>query len=371
MPQMGFEMIEGTVVAWLRHEGDTVSEGEVIAEVETDKAIVELEAPASGTLLSVDAREGESVAVGAAIAYIGGPEEHVPRVRRRTPPELRDSSVAQRLAAEHGLDISTIEGTGPGGRVTKDDVLGVMPSAATVGGLRTGFPPRLPDTDGRIVLGPMGEAIARRTEATMRDVPHFYETMRIDMTAALDFRRNLNRTLDGESKVSVNDLVIRACVLTLLKYPVFNATYEGGHLQVQPHINIGLAVAMPYGLMVPAIEACEAKTLPEIARAAKDVVSRAKDGKLRQVEYTGTFSISNLGMYGIDSFTIVIVRPQVAVLGVPAIKPTPVVIGKDVVVRQTMVATVGCDHRAIQGAEAAQFLVELKRLLEEPRLLGD
>jgi len=238
-------------------------------------------------------------------------------------------------------------------------------------GMRAGFPPRLPDANGKIMLGPMGEAIARRTTSTMATVPHFYVDVSVDMTDAIALRREVNRGLAGDDRVSMNDLVVKAATLALLKYPVFNATFEGDHLRVQHHVNVGMAVALANGLMVPAVLECERKSLVEIARAAKDVARRAVGGTLRKAEYSGTFTVSNLGMFGIDSFTAVIVSPQVAVLTVGSMQPTPVVIGRDVAVRQMMRVTLGIDHRAAQGAEGAHFLVDLKRMLEDPKLLAD
>lgn len=371
MPRLGFDMVEGTIVRWLKGEGESVAEGEVIAEVETDKAIVELEAPMGGTLLAIAAPEGALVPVDGVVAYIGSVGEVTPTSAPPAPsPPV--SSVARRIAAEHGIDPATLTATGPQGRVSKQDVQeAVARLDRPAPGLRTGFPPRLPDSDGKIVLGPMGKAIARRTAATAREIPHFYVNMSIDMTTALELRRQLNQANRGGTRISLNDMVIRAAVLTLQKYPVFNSAYEGDHLQVHPHINIGIAVAMAQGLMVPAITNCEAMSLAEIALASRDVASRAADGTLRQAEYTGTFSVSNLGMYGIDSFTQIIVAPQVAVLGVAGTKPMPVVVANEIVVRHTMTATLGIDHRAAHGAEGAQFLVELKRLLESPQLLVD
>lgn len=373
MPQMGFDMLEGTIVRWLKREGDTVTIGEAIAEVETDKAIVELESPADGILLAITAAEGSVVPVDGVLAHVGKPGEPRPAPGQRQPltPAPRVSPVAQRIASERGLDTAALAGTGPQGRVTKQDVLDAAGKTAPPAvGLRTGFPPRTPNADGKIVLGPMGEAIARRTQATIRDVPHIYFTVTVDMTTALDFRREINRTHDGTTRVSLNDIIIKAATLTLLKYPVFNSSYAGDHLKVHPHVNIGVAIALSQGLMVPAILHCELKSLGEIAQGAKDLAHRANEGTLRQAEYSGTFSISNLGMFGVDSFTSIVVAPQVAVLSVSAVKPTPVVVNHEIVVRQIMSVTIGVDHRAANGAEAAQFLAEFKRLLEEPTLLG-
>jgi pyruvate dehydrogenase E2 component (dihydrolipoamide acetyltransferase) len=375
MPQMGYEMVSGTIVRWLKAEGDAVHAGDVIAEVETDKALVELEANADGVLLGL-APAGSLALVGGVIGYVGAAGETAPDSLGPTPAvrERSVSPIAARLANDRGMDVDAIVGTGPGGRVTKADVLataertGATPRAK---GLRSGFPPRVPNAEGKIMLGPMGEAIARRTALTMATVPHFYTTRQIDMTDAMAFRQEVNKGLTGEDRVSMNDVLIRAATLTLLKYPVFNATFEGDHLRVHPHVHMGMALALPDGVMVPAVLDCDRKSLVEIARGSKDLARRAVDGTLRQAEYSGTFSISNLGMFGVDSFTAVIVAPQVGVLTVAAIKPTPMAVGGNVVVRSAMTLTLGTDHRAAPGAEAAQFLVELKRLLEDPKLLAD
>jgi pyruvate dehydrogenase E2 component (dihydrolipoamide acetyltransferase) len=215
----------------------------------------------------------------------------------------------------------------------------------------------------------MREAIARYTQATMSEVPHFYLTMQIDMTEAIALRARLNKALSPRTRVSLNALVMKACAVALLKYPVFNATFEGDHLNVHPHVNVGMAVALPEGLVVPAIPECESKSVVEIAAAAKDLAARARAGTLRQDEYTGTFSVSNLGMYDVDAFTAIVVSPQVDVLAVGAARPTPVVRDGDIVVREMMSVTLSTDHRAANGAEAAQFVGEIKRALEDPETM--
>ena len=331
MPRIGYEMVRGSVVRWLKREGDSVQRGEPIAEIETDKAIVELEAEQDGTLISIAAPEGATVSVGDVVAYIG---------------EAGEATDDQDPSAESPSE----------------------PVAKRPRGLRSGFPPRLPGPDGRIPLGRMGQAIARRTQSTMAETPHFYLTVRVDMTDALELRRELNRA-SRESHVTVNDMVLKACATALVKYPMFNSTFEGDHLRVQPHVNIGIAVALPAGLIVPAVLHCEEKPLAQIARDAVDVAERGRNGTLRQEEYTGTFSVSNLGMFDVDAFTAIVVAPQVAVLAVGAARATPVARGGEVVVRQTMAATLSVDHRAAGGAEAAQFTTEIKRLLEQPHLL--
>ena len=411
MPQMGYDMTEGTVVKWVKQEGDAVSKGEVIAEIETDKATVEMEAEAGGVLRRIAVGEGATVPVGQVIGVIGAADEELPDPAADAPPApapaaaeeaapepqaapatpaladdapsgaLRASPVARRLADERGVDLKLVSGTGPGGRITKDDVLNFAPpaeapaaapvaepaaEAASAPSMRVGPPPRLPDEQGRIPLSKMALAIARRTAATKGPVPHYYVNAAVDMTRAMEFRREINESLSGV-RVSVNDLIIKAAALALRKYPVFNAVFQDDHLEVSRHVNVGVAVALDEGLVVPAILECERKPLTQIAREAKDLGRRAREGKLRQDEYTaGTFSISNLGMFEVDSFTAIIVSPQAAVLAVGAVQPTPVVRNGEVVVRQMMQASLSADHRISNGADAAQFLVEIKRGLEAP-----
>ena len=411
MPQMGYDMTEGTVVKWVKQEGDAVSKGEVIAEIETDKATVEMEAEAGGVLRRIAVGEGATVPVGQVIGVIGAEDEELPDPAADAPPApappaaeeaapepeaapaapiladagasgaLRASPVARRLADERGVDLNLVSGTGPGGRITKDDVLNFAPpaeapgaapvaapaaEAASAPSMRVGPPPRTPDEQGRIPLSKMALAIARRTAATKGPVPHYYVNAAVDMTRAMEFRREINESLSGV-RVSVNDLIIKAAALALGKHPVFNAVFQDDHLEVSRHVNVGVAVALDEGLVVPAILECERKPLTQIAREAKDLGRRAREGKLRQDEYTaGTFSISNLGMFEVDSFTAIIVSPQAAVLAVGAVQPTPVVRNGEVVVRQMMQASLSADHRISNGADAAQFLVEIKRGLEAP-----
>lgn len=341
MPRLGEEMVAGTIVSWLVGEGDEVAVGDVIAEVETDKAIVELEAETDGWVLNILRYEGATVLVGETIAHIGDERETKPARRplKTTAPE-RTSAVQARRAAE--------------------------PEAP---GLRAGYPARMPDANGRIELGAMGVAIARRTVATAQTVPQFDLTVRIDMTAAIEYRRELNKSLEGDSRVSVNDMIVKACAGALTTYPVYNSRFEGDHLQVQPRVNIGMAVALADGLLVPAVLDCDRKSLAEIARDAKDVAERAKRGTVGRDEYFGTFTVSNLGAFTIDAFSSIIVSPQVGVLAIGSVHRTPVAIGSKVEVRQMMAATLSTDHRAAGGAEAAQFANEVQRRLEDPRLL--
>lgn len=404
MPQMGYDMQKGTVVSWLKHEGDTVARGEAIAEIETDKAVFEFEAPAGGSLLRVIAVEGATVPVGTAIAYIGEPGEEVPEAAgpRATQPEesaeaglpapdaspakdpaLRQpaSPLARRLASDLGVDLAQVQGTGPRGRVTGDDVLAFHGSGAPGGeGWRAeapvqpiaqeGLTPRQPDPEGRIRIGKMGQAIARRTRSTFNEAPHFYLTVRVDMTDAMAWRDELNRQLPADRRVSVNDLVMKACATALQRHPAFNATFEGDHLRVHPHVNMGMAIALQEGLIVPAILSCEEKSVADVAAAARDLAERARAGSLLQAEHTGTFSVSNLGMFGVSGFSAIIVSPQVAVLAAGEVEDTAAPRDGGIQVRRMMNATLSADHRAVNGAEAALFANEIKTLLEHPAELG-
>ena len=411
MPRMGYDMEKGTIASWLKHEGDTVVVDETIVEIETDKAVFELEAPADGSLLRIIAAEGATVPVGKAIAYIGEPGERVPEAAepQATQPEVSSESqlsavsasparssgsrrlaspLARRLASELGVDLSLAPGTGPQGRVTRDDVLAFHGAGAASdvgrraeGQTESGAPasapsalggltPRQPNPDGQIPIGKMGQAIARRTQSTFNEAPHFYVTVRVDMTDAMAWRDALNRQLSADRRVSVNDLVMKACATALQRHPAFNATFEGDHLRVHPHVNIGMAVALQEGLMVPAILSCEEKSVADIAAAARDLAARTKAGSLRQEEYTGAFSVSNLGMFGVSEFTAIIVSPQVAVLAVGEVQDTVAPRDGGIHIRKMMNATLSADHRAVNGAEAALFAAEIKRLLEHPAEVG-
>jgi pyruvate dehydrogenase E2 component (dihydrolipoamide acetyltransferase) len=400
MPQMGYDMREGTVVKWRKQEGEPVTRGEVIAEIETDKATVEMEAYSTGVLGRIVAEEGRTVPVGDLIAVITEPGEAVPAAEELTrgqpaptPPaqaaaapapapapsaapapapagEIRATPIARRLAREKGIELAQVTGTGPGGRITEADVLAYEDGAkaAPVPPMTTA-PTAAPAE--RIELTRMRRAIAAVTVQSKRETPHFYITAEIDMTQAMALRRQINDALQDGTRVSVNDMIVKAATKTLETFPKFNASFQEDHLQIHPDINIGIAIALDEGLIVPAIMGCQNKSLAEIARASGDLGQRAQGGTLRTEEYTGsTFSISNLGMFGaIDSFAAIIFPPNAAVLAVATVKEQPVVRDGQVVVAQMMTATISVDHRVADGAEGARFLVEVKRNLEHPVLL--
>ena len=406
MPQMGYDMREGTVVKWYKSEGEEVARGEVIADIETDKATVEFEAYTSGVLRRIVANEGIAILVGELIAIIAGADEVIDEMPEDLPagsqaeapgPEsvepptesgaattpqpaaaptvrsggrLRVSPIARRLARERGIDLAFITGTGPSGRIVEKDVLEFSPAATAA------VPPTPATTEAalsgeRVDLSRMRQAIARVTVDSKREAPHFYVTAEVDMGKAMSLRRDLNDALAAENRVSVNDLILKACTLVLGQYPKFNGSFQGDHLRLNSSINIGIAIALEAGLIVPGISRCQDKSLQELAVASKDLIARAHSGTLRNEEYSGTtFSVSNLGMFDVDSFAAIIFPPHAAVLAVGTVKSQPVVRDGELVVGQVMKATLSTDHRVADGAEAAQFLVEVKKLLESPvRLL--
>ena len=393
MPQMGYDMQEGTLVRWLKQEGEEVKRGEPIAEIETDKAVVEMEAYASGVVLKTVVSEGTTVPVGQAIAFIGQTGESIPEGEPAPEPvakaeaptaaaqpeiarpseapaseQVKASPLARRIAEEKGIDLAQIPGTGPGGRITRDDITAfeagiseAMPAASS--------PEKAPTpSDGELVpLSRMRQAIARRTAQSKREVPHFYVTADVDMTLAMTLRQQLNESLGGEARVTVNDLIVKACALTLVKFPTFNASFEGDHLRMNSGINVGMAVAVEHGLLVVSLGDCRDRSMVDISKTSKEVVERAQSGVMREEDYTGsTFSISNMGMFDVDSFSAIIYPPQAAVIAVGTVRKQPVVRDDQITIAQVMKATLSTDHRVADGAQAAQFLVEIKRVLENP-----
>ena len=448
MPQLGYDMREGTVVRWIKREGDEVVANEVIAEIETDKAVVEFKPTTGGVLRRIVAGEGEAVPVGQLIAVIGDADEALPddlagpstapeaepEAAPAAPPapapaaadapagEVRASPIARRLARERGVDLAGIPGTGPGGRVVEADVLAAADAArvaaeagrvlasplarrlARENGLelegitgtgpggriveadinaavadRAAAPPAAaapapasepaatPEGAERADLSRMRQAIARVTSDSKRDAPHFYVAVDVDMTAAMALRRDINDELPSSSRVSVNDLIVKASALAIGKHPKFNSFFRGDHLQMNPSINVGIAIALESGLIVPGIPECENRTLAQIAAASRDLIDRANNGTLQAEEYAGTtYSVSNLGMFDVDSFTAIIFPPHAAILAVGAVKEQPVARDGQLAIAEMMKATLSVDHRVADGAEAAQFLMEIKRLLEKP-----
>ncbi len=403
MPKMGDAMTEGKILRWMKQPGDTVAKGEAIAEIETDKVNVEIESEWDGTVAQLLVGAGEAAAIGAPIALIARPGETLdrrtgPAARAATPhapaaagprrlspggaepaaapaplslaatgsSSVRASPLAKRLADQHGIALSAIKGTGPDGRITKEDV-----DAAIAGASR---PPVLgaPATAAarEVPLSRMRATIARRMTESKQHAPHFYVTVSITMDAALALRRQRNEGAGDAQKISINDLIVRAAALTLAKYPNVNASYADTAIRLSDDINISVAVALPEGLIAPTLYHCDRKSVWEIAAESKALTERARTGHLRPEDLTGgTFTVSNLGMFDIDSFVAIINPPQSAILAVGAAKPQAVVSDGRVGVATTMQATISADHRVTDGAEAAAFMIDLRRLLENPTSL--
>ena len=513
MPQMGYDMEEGTVIRWLVEEGSDVAIGDAVAEIETDKAAVDFESPVAGVLLKVLVAEGTTVPVGETIAIVGdagedpaaaaappepeeadstgepeedatdapaaeAPVESAPEPQAPEPQQertamfednLRASPVARKLAEEQGIDLSLIKGTGPGGRITRDDVLSFTPepeepepeaaekeapaeesaepaaevpeeeapaeevaepaaeieeeapaeevaepaaevaeeeapaeeaaepaaevveeeapaeeTAEPAAEMEEETPPEEPTeaeaeeeeapaeeeaaSENIVPLTRMRRQIARVTVRSKQETPHYYVSAEIDMTGAMSLRKQINSSLESEGvHVTVNDLVIKACATALRLHPKFNASYTDDGIRMNENIDVGIAIAQEAGLIVPAVMDCGGKSLRDVSAASKDVISRANGGTLSAEEYTGgTFSISNMGMFDITSFVAIILPPQSAMLAVGSVAERAVVRDGKVTVASIMNATLSADHRVSDGAEGARFILEIKRLLENP-----
>jgi pyruvate dehydrogenase E2 component (dihydrolipoamide acetyltransferase) len=385
-------MESGTIVKWLKSEGDQVRKGEPLYELDTDKVTQEVEADASGVLLKIAVAEGE-VAVGKTIAVIGEQGEQVEVKAEEAPPppepesapassseqvteikeqaattngRIKASPLARRIARERGIDLTAVAGTGPEGRVVAEDVERAAAGAAPT---PTVAPP-LPVAEEVEVeqLSSMRKTIARRlTEAWQ--APVFQLGITVDMERALDVRRRLVELQGDGAKPTISDLLTKICAAALMRHRGVNALYRGDAIELHPTANIGIAVAVPNGLVVPVIRNCERKTIAEIAADRAAVVDRARSGKLQQADLDGgTFTISNLGMFGVERFIAVLNPPQAAILAVGSTEERPVVVDGEVVVRPRMELTLTCDHRAVDGATGAQFLGDVKAFLEEPAL---
>jgi pyruvate dehydrogenase E2 component (dihydrolipoamide acetyltransferase) len=394
LPRLGQGMESGTIVKWLKAEGDPVEKGEPLYELDTDKVTQEVEADASGVLLKIAIAEGE-VEVGKTIAVIGkegeevpqeapaAPEKEAPRAERAAKPkedepdlasqvaESRDggrvkaSPLARRIARERGVELAQIQGTGPDGRIVAEDV---ERAAAAPAPARAAAAPAPAGEVERVPLTSLRKTIARRlTEAWA--APAFQISMSADMTRALEIRARLVERAAGGTKPTISDLLTKVCAAALMQHRAVNATFADDVIELHPGADVGLAVASERGLVVPVIRGCERLTIPLIAAARADVVERARSGKLHQADLEGgTFTISNLGMFGVEQFVAVLNPPQAAILAVGAVEERAVPVDGAVAVRPLMTMTLTCDHRALDGAIAADFLRTVKTFLEEPGL---
>ena len=401
MPQMGSDMTEGTIVRWLKNESEPVERGEIIAEIETDKANVEIEAFESGVFRKVLVGEGATVSIGTVIAVIASPEEDLSQyegaavaakpavataAETRSPAatakpaqaaapaptngRVRASPVARKLAQEKGIDLAQLRGSGPDGRIVRRDVEAAIERGPA--GLAPA-PVATPGAPGEVRVVPMSrirQTIARRMAQSKREAPHYYITLDIDMTEAERIRRQLNEAVDGYPHVSVNDLIVKASAIALARHPIFNTWFVEGEVRQHQAINVCIAIALEEGLIAPAILDCQSKTLAQIAEASRSLAERARSGALKPEEYSGgTFTISNLGMYDIEALIAIIQPPQTAILGVGSVRETPVVRDGQVAAAQLMKVALSADHRVTDGAQGAQFLNEIRRFLESPAAL--
>jgi pyruvate dehydrogenase E2 component (dihydrolipoyllysine-residue acetyltransferase) len=416
MPRLSDTMEEGRIGRWLKREGDSFREGDVIAEIETDKATMEFQAYDDGTVLRIIVDDGETAPLGAPIAIVGeaGEEVEAPAEQPAAEPEpektgsdpnfsaaptgpapqgngkaevLRVSPIARRMADAAGLDLRTLagKGSGPDGRIVKADVERALSGSGqpetlvpgTAGSSRPETPvPRTgveapAEGDEVRELSPMLKAVARRMTESKTTVPHFYVSTEIDMTRALALRKELNEALaDSGEKVSVNDLIMRACAQALVQHPQAHRSYVDGRHVYHAHAHVGIAVALDDGLIVPVLRDADTKSLRQIAAEARDLAERARAGKLRQPEIEGgTFTVSNMGMLGVSGFSAIINPPESAILAVSATIQRPVVRDGEVVPGDVMSVTLSCDHRACSGADGARLLQTVKRHLEAPTLL--
>jgi pyruvate dehydrogenase E2 component (dihydrolipoamide acetyltransferase) len=408
MPKMGFDMTEGTIVRWIKKVGDHVNKGEAVAEIETDKVTIEIESFVSGTIAEIVTPEGSRVPVGGVIARTGsaGGATATPAVAPVATPAVaapvapaaapvaavapsgatggavKASPIAKRMAREHGLDLAAIPGSGPQGRVVRDDVTAALagrpaqPIAPVRAPVATTAPapatPALPSAAAGSTVVPlsnMRRTITRRLTQSWQTAPHFYITMDVDMGAALALRKQINAPLPKEQQISINDMIVKACGVALAAYPNLNASFVEEGIQLNPSVNVSIAVALDSGLVAPVVTNADSRSLSGISREAKHLIALARDGKLGGEHLQGgTFTVSNLGMYGVTEFDAIITPPQCAILAVGAVRRVPVFKGDsdEVIAANLCAITVSADHRITDGAEAAKFVGEIKRLLENP-----
>jgi len=408
MPKMSDTMTEGVVVAWHKKVGDTVKVGDILAEVETDKATMELENYVKGTLLHIGVEQGHAVPVDALIAIVGKEGEDVAAllnagapalaassasapeqapaqasataqapVEALSPPDqqrIKASPLARKLAAEQGLDLRRIQGSGDNGRIVRRDLQGQAAAKAPAAAEALATPDlsawlNRPAGQGESFtdqpLSQMRKTIARRLTESKNAAPHFYLTMEIDMDQAVEARQRLNQ--NAPVKISINDLVIKAAAMALRQHPAVNSSWLGDRIRQNHHIHVGVAMALPEGLVVPVLRFADQKNLVQIATQTKEYAGKAKEKKLQPQDWEGnTFTISNLGMFGIEAFTAIINPPDACILAVGAVRECPVVRNGQLSVGQRMTVTLSCDHRVVDGATGAAFLQSLSLMLRDP-----
>ncbi len=413
MPRLSDTMTEGVIAAWHKNVGDPVKKGDVLADIETDKATMELESYKQGNLLFQGAKQGDKIQVNELLAIIGdaakvdvkkivsaikgspvsqvttsGPVENTKgeKLQRSEQPakveapaidqenhsgngRLKASPLAKKLAAEKGIDLKAVQGSGDDGRITKKDIENFKPSSQPQGKAvqqqRPAAQPQVQLTTEDIPVSQMRKVIAKRLAESKFTAPHFYLTMSIDMDKAVESRAKINEV--SPAKISFNDFVLKACALALKQHPKVNSSWFGDHIRRYGYVNIGVAVAVEEGLLVPVVRNADTKSLSQIAVEVKEFAQKAKDKKLQPQDWEGnTFTISNLGMFGIEDFTAIINPPDACILAIGAIQQVPVVKEGQIKIGNVMKVTMSCDHRVVDGATGSAFLQTLKGLLEEP-----
>ena len=405
MPLLSPSMTEGTLVKWLKKEGDVIKSGDVLAEVETDKATMDLEAFDSGILRKILISEGAKVPVQSRIGIIGTKDEKIDESAPAAPAESKEASaptakaeakapapvaatataapsggrikaspLAKKIAAEKGVSLSTLAGTGPGGRIVKNDVLNAPANGHSSGGRSSIYASGPIAKEGSTMLTTMRSIIAMRLLESKTTIPHFYLEIEVDAKPLLDLRAQLNDSLGKLKtpvKLSLNDFVLKAAAEAVRRVPAVNASFEGDAIRQHPDVQLSFAVAIAEGLITPIIKEAQNKSLIQISGEAKALAAKAKEGKLKPEEFQGgTFTVSNLGMLGIDSFSAIINPPQVAILAIGNIVKKPVVGANDeIIVGYRQSITLSCDHRVVDGAVGAAYLKELRELIEKPALM--
>jgi pyruvate dehydrogenase E2 component (dihydrolipoamide acetyltransferase) len=403
MPKMSDTMVEGTIEKWHKKVGDKVKSGELMAEVATDKATMELESYEDGTLLYIGVEEGKSVKVDGVLCIIGEPNADYKTLlaaqgststpaapvlaplqaaapvstssstntHSSTDGRIKASPLAKKMAADKGIDLKLVKGSAEGGRVTKKDIESFVPGAAPASkastSLSVSVTPAISGVESfeEVSVSSMRKVIAKRLGESLFTAPHFSLTMEINMDKAVEARKSMNDF--AEAKISFNDMVIKAVAAAIRKHPKVNGSWLGDKIRYNHHIHIGVAVAVEEGLLVPVVRFADALSLTQISATVKDLGKKAKDGKLQPNDWAGnTFTVSNLGMFGIEEFTSIINQPDVCILSVGAIKQVPIVKDGQIVPGNIMKITLSCDHRVVDGAVGSAFLVTLKGLLEDP-----
>jgi pyruvate dehydrogenase E2 component (dihydrolipoamide acetyltransferase) len=400
MPKLSDTMTEGKILKWLKREGDKVKQGEILVEIESDKADMELEAYDSGVLRKIFISDGGKAPIGAPLAIIAEVNEDItsllgdaPSLATATPkaglpkdyhavttaatsvvssivatatqPRISDerikaSPLAKKIATEKNIPLQSVTGSGPQGRVIKRDVEPLVSGAASQ--CKAAI---IPGGHRDVELSLIRKTIAKRMQESKQSVPHFYVTVEIDMEAAIAFREQINDATNA--KISFTDVLVKACASTLLKHPNVNASYLGDTMRQFGEAHIAVAVALEEGLVTPVLRNCEQKNIPQLNAELRDLVERARNRKLKSEEYQGaTFTISNLGMFGVEDFVAIVNPPEGAILAVGSIVEKPIVKNEQIVIGHTMKVTLSSDHRIIDGAVAARFLQDLKKIMENP-----